>query len=296
MAAASGPRRLSARVEGRCISFLDAGGAGPPVVFVHGLAGSAADFSLVIDRVARAGYRALAVDLPGTGLSERPAGRDVSIAAQARRLGTALREAGLARPLLVGSSLGGGIGVRLALDASGALRGLLLLDALVFAKPLPWYFPLVAAPLLPEAVVCAMPAARVARWVVRTATHPAFVAEDSLVRDLASAHRGFSNRLALLATVRALRREEKDGLARRLPELELPVRVVWGEADPAIPLAFGRRLAEAIRGAELRVIERCGHLPQIEAPKRLADEVIAFARAVGPSGGAPPHAPFMLPS
>lgn len=272
-------------VSGRSlVAFRDTGGAGPPIVFLPGLAGSAADFSRVLGAVASAGFRALAADPPGTGLSAAPEDGDYSIAAQARRLARAIRDRGLDRPILVGSSLGGAQAVRLALDAPGAFRGLLLLDALVYPKRLPWYFPLVSWPFLPAAIVRGLPAARVARWVLATATHPEFVPDEALVLELAAAHRRARCRLAILETVRALRRQaasDPGAIARGLSGLALPVRVVWGEADPAIPLADGERLAREIPGATLRVIERCGHLPQIEAPARLAAEVVEFARDAG---------------
>jgi pimeloyl-ACP methyl ester carboxylesterase len=52
-----------------------------------------------------------------------------------------------------------------------------------------------------------------------------------------------------------------------------PTLVVWGREDAIIPLAAGERYAGAIRGAKLCVIDRCGHLPDMERPE-------AFVRAV----------------
>lgn len=270
--------------ESAPVAFRDTGGNGPPIVFVPGLAGSAADFARVLSAVAREGFRALAADPPGTGGSAAPKGGDYSIRAQSLRLLAAIRAKGLERPLLVGSSLGGAQGILLALAAPGALRGLVLLDALVYPKRLPFYFPLVSWPFLPAAVVRLLPARRVARWVLATATHPDFAADEALVAELAAAHRTARCRLAILETVRALRAQaarDPQAVSRGLAELSLPVRVVWGESDPAIPLSHGERLAAEIPGATLRVIERCGHLPQIEAPERLAAEVVEFARAIG---------------
>jgi 4,5:9,10-diseco-3-hydroxy-5,9,17-trioxoandrosta-1(10),2-diene-4-oate hydrolase len=45
-----------------------------------------------------------------------------------------------------------------------------------------------------------------------------------------------------------------------------PTLVVWGKQDRLVPLAHGEAYRDAIRGAELKVIDRCGHSPQLERP------------------------------
>ena len=57
---------------------------------------------------------------------------------------------------------------------------------------------------------------------------------------------------------------------RRLPELDLPVRVLWGTEDAWIPLETGRRLAGLIPGAVLTEVPDAGHLMQYDAPVALA--------------------------
>ncbi|KWV94023.1 alpha/beta fold hydrolase [Erythrobacter sp. AP23] len=61
----------------------------------------------------------------------------------------------------------------------------------------------------------------------------------------------------------------------RLSEVKSPVKVLWGERDPWIPLDRGRRLASLL-DAELAVIEGAGHLPQLEAPHKVVRQVLAF--------------------
>ena len=58
-------------------------------------------------------------------------------------------------------------------------------------------------------------------------------------------------------------------LRARLGELDLPVHVVWGAADGIVDVAYGEAYAAAIPGARFSVIERAGHLPQIETPEEL---------------------------
>ncbi|MGN6203917.1 alpha/beta fold hydrolase, partial [Humibacter sp.] len=55
-----------------------------------------------------------------------------------------------------------------------------------------------------------------------------------------------------------------------------PVSVVWGAADRVVTPAYGRALAAAVPGAEFTLIERAGHLPQLENPEALWERLDPF--------------------
>jgi pimeloyl-ACP methyl ester carboxylesterase len=61
-----------------------------------------------------------------------------------------------------------------------------------------------------------------------------------------------------------------------LTELDLPTLVVCGSVDPIVPLRHGRALHEAIRGAELVIVEGAGHVPVTERRVEVADSVRRF--------------------
>ncbi|MGH7747908.1 MAG: alpha/beta fold hydrolase, partial [Candidatus Dormibacteria bacterium] len=58
-------------------------------------------------------------------------------------------------------------------------------------------------------------------------------------------------------------------LLERVEALDVPLLVVWGRHDRMVPVEDGRALVEAVRGANLEVLEACGHCPQIERPDLL---------------------------
>ena len=60
---------------------------------------------------------------------------------------------------------------------------------------------------------------------------------------------------------------------RRLGQLDLPVRVLWGAEDAWIPPDTGERLADLIRGASFSIVAGAGHLMHYDAPVALADEL-----------------------
>jgi pimeloyl-ACP methyl ester carboxylesterase len=67
------------------------------------------------------------------------------------------------------------------------------------------------------------------------------------------------------------------GLLGRLDQVDVPTLVVWGAADRIVPPEHGRAYADHIPGARLAVVEKAGHLPQLEAPHQLLSLVWDFA-------------------
>jgi pimeloyl-ACP methyl ester carboxylesterase len=55
-------------------------------------------------------------------------------------------------------------------------------------------------------------------------------------------------------------------LTHRLRRVKSPTLVVWGKQDRLVPLVHGEAYRDAIAGAELKVLDRCGHAPQLERP------------------------------
>lgn len=68
------------------------------------------------------------------------------------------------------------------------------------------------------------------------------------------------------------------GLAGRLEAVTKPVLVLWGDSDRIADADYGRAFAKAVPGARFRLLEKTGHLPQIETPAQLLDAVWSFAQ------------------
>ncbi|WP_306599827.1 alpha/beta fold hydrolase [Geothrix sp. 21YS21S-2] len=63
----------------------------------------------------------------------------------------------------------------------------------------------------------------------------------------------------------------------QLRTLQVPVRMVWGTADALMPLEYAARMQAVLPDSRLFPVERCGHVPQSEAPRRFLD---ALAKAL----------------
>jgi abhydrolase domain-containing protein 6 len=65
--------------------------------------------------------------------------------------------------------------------------------------------------------------------------------------------------------------DEPTNVLRYLPQIEAPTTIVWGERDGLIPTEHADRMHEAIEGSQLIVLPDTGHVPQLQAPRRVAD-------------------------
>jgi pimeloyl-ACP methyl ester carboxylesterase len=61
-----------------------------------------------------------------------------------------------------------------------------------------------------------------------------------------------------------------------LPRLRVPTLIIWGQEDRIVPLECGERYRQAIPGARLEVVARCGHCPPLEKPDEFSRLVRAF--------------------
>src|SRR5690348_5589852 len=116
------------RVDGRWANVAELG-SGPPVLFVHGLGGSWENWLENLVQTAEAGYRAIAVDLPGFGHSEMLEEK-ISISGYGRWIDALLTAMEVDEAVrLVGNSMGGFIGAEVAIKFPQRVERLVLVSA-----------------------------------------------------------------------------------------------------------------------------------------------------------------------
>jgi pimeloyl-ACP methyl ester carboxylesterase len=260
---------------------LELEGRGPPLVLLHGWADSADTWRLVLDRLARAERRALALDLPGFG-GASPL-RDGAVLPQ---LDSFLEAAlGVAAPgggaIVAGNSLGGSIALRAAerpgLGIAGVVpvapAGLDMARWFVLVERDPVVRAVLASPLpLPGFVVRRAVGEVYRRLVFR---RPGRI--DPAVVSTFSSHLDAKEVAGrALATGRRLLPELRDPF--HLDRIACPVLLVWGRQDLMVFQTGAERVLAASPQARLEVIEDCGHCPQLEAPERFTNLLLGFPR------------------
>ncbi|MFO7894961.1 MAG: alpha/beta hydrolase [Longimicrobiales bacterium] len=248
---------------------------GVPMIMVHGIPTSAELWRRVLPAVRG---RAMAWEMVGYGASiPAGVGRDISVARQAGYLSSWLDALGIERAVLVGHDLGGGVVQRVALDRPEVCAGLVLTNAIGYDAWPVW--PIKLAQRL-HPVVGRVPDAlmgRIFEAVLRRMHEPASLGSES-----ARIHWGHYARhggaAAFVRQARSLDVRDTLTVADRLPELDVPARVVWGDADPFLALEWGERFARDL-GTELRIIPGALHFTPEDQPGPLAVAIAELTRS-----------------
>ena len=73
-------------------------------------------------------------------------------------------------------------------------------------------------------------------------------------------------------------------LAPLLGGIATPTLLVWGREDRIIPLSACLRYQRAIKGARAKILDTCGHMPEMEQPAAFVNAVLDFLTAPGEQG------------
>jgi pimeloyl-ACP methyl ester carboxylesterase len=260
-------------------------GEGPPVVFVHGLL---VDGTLwrKVTALLEGDARCIAPDLPlGSHRIAMNADADITPAGVARLVGDLLAALDLDDVTIVGSDTGGAISQLVALDHGERVGRLVLTNCDCFEVfPPKEFVPMVKAARVPGALFAAVQPMRAAKarrsplaygWLaheipdeVTAAWVQPFLEDADVRRDT-------------VAFLRAMDKATMLDAAARLPSLEIPSLVAWGQDDRFFTPELGERLATAL-GARLERLAGARTFVAEDEPEALADLIRDFVREGAP--------------
>jgi len=220
-------------------AFVREGGAGDTVLLVHGVPASSYLYRRVIDELAAIGLRGVSVDLPGFGLTDRPAEFDYSMVGLGRWLSAAVDALGLDRFHLVVHDAGGPVGFELALLAAERLRSLTILNTAFELSSLPYPGELYAR----AATRVTGPLTRADAWrfmMRRVGVADAGATTEAELDVYRLLGLRTDHGAAYLALMKSLRAGHGGG-ERFAPVIDsrrtsYPVSILWGALDPLLPL------------------------------------------------------------
>jgi pimeloyl-ACP methyl ester carboxylesterase len=268
-------------IHGHDVSYRTAG-SGPPLLLVHGMAGSSATWEPVMRPLARH-FTVIAPDLLGHGQSEKPRG-DYSLGAFASLLRDLLVALGHDEATVVGQSLGGGIAMQFAYQFPERCERLVLVGSGGLGEEVSPLLRLLTLPgseyLLPLACNSTVNAIgeKLGSWLGRLGIRP-----DPAVGEILRSFESLGDaetREAFIHTLRSvvdLRGQRVSANDKLYLASEVPTLIVWGDRDPIIPLAHAIEAHETIVGSRLEIFEGAGHYPHCTDPERFADVLSDFA-------------------
>lgn len=259
------------------ISYYDRG-EGAPAVLIHGMLGDFLDWEPVLEPLA-ASHRVIAIDLPGFGGSSKPR-REYSPEYFVSTLHEFFQKLELREFILAGNSFGGQIAILYALPYPSSVANLLLLNSGGFGKHTEEEKALIE-PRFSESVLAALnPAINVLLFggvfTKTSETSVRYLAKqnDKLRRADYSAY--------AYAAAQSIRLSLSSYLADRLPELQCPPLLIWGEKDQVLPVAQAELALTQPRNGRLKTIPSNGHVPQLECPPEFLRNVEPFLSSTNP--------------
>jgi pimeloyl-ACP methyl ester carboxylesterase len=276
------------RVRSTLVAYRRWGRAGTPIVLFGGAGEPAWVWHAVGPRLAAAGHRVFALDLPPFGYTQRRV--TPSMSGWLELLHGFERRLGIVRPLLVGHSLGAGVVAREALARPHDVAGIVLLDGdgLPFGGGRSWLSHLLVYPWYDAAYHLLTGTDWMVGRVLRNAWGPH--APPFPHATLAEFERPFR----VTGTASELRSLVARGLPgvtlEQLSHVQVPRAVVWGADDTVDSVSSGRTTASAL-GVPLELVPGVGHLSMLSAPARVAALIlpsrIRASRATSHSSPAP---------
>jgi len=238
-------------------------GQGLPLVFIHGLLGLNEHW---VPTAQALSHRARSIMVETPLLTLR--GQEASVQSVAEMTAALLDEIVGEPAVLVGSSFGGHVALRMVLDRPDLARGLVLVGAsglyeVDFEGEFEQSMRMRDVEIRPSRP-----------WMQRKVAelfHDKTTIPEGVVDRV---HAELSHRRAARAIVKLSRSSRKDHVGSQLERVEAPALVLWGRQDIVTPPRVAEEFAERLPDARLHWIDECGHAPMIEKP----DE---FTRAIG---------------
>lgn len=260
------------------IAYLDVG-TGPTVILIHGFGGSMWQWEHQQQALSQH-FRTVTLDLPGSGLSDKP---DIDYLPNQMLdfcLGfmDALR---IPHATLVGNSMGAGLAIGMALTHPARVEKLVLIGGLPSQ---------IMAKLTSRSFRHALET-RAPWWLVSFGNWLfGGIVTDSILKEIVHDHhlltpavieRSNRNRRRpgaikpIMAMRNAIPSWETD-FAPRLTTITHPTMIIWGESDRVFPIGVGEELHHRIRGSTFVRIPNAGHMPQWEQPALVNRSLITY--------------------
>ncbi|HEY6403400.1 MAG TPA: alpha/beta fold hydrolase [Blastocatellia bacterium] len=268
------PESKQVEIFGQKIHYLEAGAAAnPAVILLHGLGGDMSNWAMTIPALSGK-YHVYVPDQVGFGKSDKPAA-NYRVAMLVKFLDAFYEKLGVQKATIVGNSLGGWTAAAFALAHPEKVDKIVLVDAAGYTSKR-WGGP----EMTRDAMAALNPATTedFKRLLSLILYNKALLTDQFLETALTNKlKRGDGH--TINSFIESILRGE-DFLDGKTKAIKAPTLVVWGKDDGLTPLGIGRAFVEDIPGAQLVVIDNCGHLPQMEKAAEFNSALLKFLGAV----------------
>ena len=243
-----GIREETCNLDGVAMHYYCTGRRGTPIILIHGLGSSAEVWAPLILLLSKE-YLVYAPDMPGFGKTPlAPEGTNIST--HVLYLERFLNALAFPRVTLVGNSFGGWIATRFAVEHPERVEQLYLLNSAGLRRE---------GMRIPYAEDRASARRSLEHTMGISLPIPPFVLDAVIRNSQTPATAGFFRSY-----------DPREELDEVLDDIRVPTTIIWGEQDRLLPIACANDLHFGIAKSNLVLLPGVGHMPQIQAPGKVA--------------------------
>jgi len=265
--------------------YWQSGEAGSAVLLLAGIGCSVLEWENNIGALAQR-HRVYALDMLGDGLTDKPTGDRYALADLAKFACDFLQAVGEERAHFVGNSLGGRLALECARRDPGRVTSMTLVAPAGVGRQTHIMMRLPMLPFVGEMLT--RPDRRGLARLWRLAVYdPALVTSEFVetkfrLASAPGAHAAFLKTLRGFVSIGGFARDQMQSLQQDMRAMNQPALVIWGKQDRFLPCSHAEILRSRLPRSELRLFDRCGHLPQIEQSQLFNEAVLGFLARVSP--------------
>ncbi len=271
-------------IDGVRLHYVDEG-SGPSIVMFHGQPTWSYLYRKMIPPLVAAGYRCVAPDLMGFGLSDKPTKESVYALQRHVELVTGLIERlGLQGITTVGQDWGGPIGLRYAIDHRDNVRALVILNTLVRPMKIPLFFKVMFrsggfSSFLIRRVDLFRKMAFGGGLMFKRPLDSRAREQYKMPHPKAAMRAGIAAFPNMIPTsTKHPNYEYVSEIDRTLATWDVPVLVMFSDKDIAFKVEEGQRIAKMVPNGRFQVVHNAGHYLQEDAGEEIAERMITFLR------------------
>ena len=256
-------------IDGNKIRYLESGSSINTLVLVHGLGASSERWQYVLPFFEN-DFHVLVPDLIGFGYSDKPIA-DYTIDFFSNFLEKFLISLNIEQTNIIGSSLGGQIAAEYASSHSQNVDKLILVSPSGIMKKSTY--------ALDEYIMAALyPNEQNAKNAFELMEGSGKEVDEKIVNGFIERMRLPNAKLAFMSTVLGLKNAEL--ITRKLQSIITPTMIVWGAADPVIPIQHADEFVASIKDCRFFRMDGCGHTPYVQDPSTFTTKVLEFINSV----------------
>ncbi|MEA5580695.1 alpha/beta hydrolase [Nodularia harveyana UHCC-0300] len=247
------------------------------IILLH-CAGGSVEFWFYNIQVLAQYYRVYAIDMVGSGLSDKPSAT-YSLSYQAEFIKNFMDTLNIKIATLVGNSMGGAAAIQLSLMFPNQVEKLILIGSFGLGKEINLRLRLATLPLglrffPPNGEKIDLLLKReVYNWKIippewKKIRYPIYSLphREKPLMQLARTH----------LNLFGVRKTVFSEIVKQLGNITAPTLIIWGKQDPILPVSHAEVAAKGLPNNQLHIFDSCGHYPHLEFPDKFNSLVLNF--------------------